>query len=173
MTPKEIKTANEIKLMPDECIVWATRLENLMVCEKLNELGVLWAGSDIQPAQAIWDNRNHYQVNIDKKVRFASERQKQITATEWLNRHGIFVPGQIVLFKTEIWHYVNTDPVGADWSVITRVGEIGTADTVNIHSPFKPWTPIPEEPVIVLNFRGTKGELFDKLEGMFGKGEQP
>jgi hypothetical protein len=155
-----IKTQNHIRLREDEGIRIDDNELEYRVLRKMADLDMRWGtGAAAFEISALYynqyPNKYHLVLTCNHMARTVAHPPKHsITATEWLNRHGILVPGQEVLVADE-----EHDP---DWSRRILIAERvtfampgpGTARWNFVKSPHEPWKDIPEEPEIKLTVNG-------------------
>jgi hypothetical protein len=157
-----IKTQNQLRLRDKEAIEINDEDQEFLVYKQLRNLGRVWGEhtrSHIFSAQLPFAHiRERYWILTDENgflIRLSTKSgHTSISATEWLNRHGILVPGQAVDVSDVLipsaysrkWVYGHYCAADSD------AGALEHWD--HVKSPHEPWNPIPEEPEIKLTVNG-------------------
>ncbi len=177
MTNKE----NKLKLMENEAVRCETFALAAQVLELADKLGASWSLGESYLDYSRWSHcRTKMCYLFHKGVWQALEDRgasdKTISATEWLNRHDIFVYGQEVL----VWEYSNLDDVGVRIYIAPKVcvtyeseGEFHKKNDFTTYvwkymkSPYPTWEEVVErnkllEVVITLNGKPVSPDIISE-----------
>lgn len=151
----------KLKLLEDEVVHAETFELAAKVCELADKLGLTWCNNISYLSNLNWDrytDKTCYDLHISEYADLIFNRPEGktiITATEWLNRHGIFIFGQDVLLgpEKEPRIYVARKNYVVDYhrTNFHEGKNFNTLSWDSIHTPFPEWNDEPEQVTLILD----------------------